>query len=277
MAISTSGEVLNLANEIAQQYEIPIPLLDIAEEEFIKVIYDDYGSTTFDGLTWFDAETDDFFIHLNTNSLRNNKPNSVKGRFTLAHELGHYFIPHHRLGLINGELKPHGSVNYLTNQSAWQLERDADVFASNLLMPTNSVKELIKGRRFDFSVIEDMAERYKVSKSAAALRFTDIGNAPVLVVYAMDGKIQWVSKSEDFPFWRLRYGNGKGDRVPENTVMGTYFYGHDNSDCKQEETVYAGDCFDTRREEDNDRKFIEWCIEFQNKAFSVFWEKGYGH
>lgn len=276
MAISTSGEVLNLANEIAQQYEMPIPLLDIAEEEFIKVIYDDYGSTTFDGLTWFDAETDDFFIHLNTNSLRNNKPNSVKGRFTLAHELGHYFIPHHRQGLINGELKPHGSVNYLTNQSAWQLERDADVFASNLLMPTNSVKELIKGRRFDFSVIDDMSEMYKVSKSAAALRFADIGNAPIMAVYAMDGKIQWVSKSEDFPFWRLRYGNGKGDRVPENTVMGTYFYEHDSSDCKHEETVYAGDCFDTRREEDNDRKFIEWCIEFQNKAFSVFWEKGYG-
>lgn len=275
MAISTRGEVLNLANEIAGRYEEPIPLLEIAEEELIRVICDDYGSTTFDGLTWFDAETDDFFIHLNTNRMRNNKPDSVKGRFTLAHELGHYFIPHHRLGLINGELKPHGSVNYLTNQSAWQLEREADSFASNMLMPTYSVKELIKGRRFDFSVIDDMTERYKVSKSAAALRFSDIGNAPILLVYAMDGKIQWVRKSEDFPFRRLRYGNGKGDRVPENTVMGTYFYEHDNSDCKQEETIYAGDCFDTRREEDNDRKFIEWCIEFQNKAFSVFWEKGY--
>ncbi len=275
MAISTGGKVLNLANEIAQKYEIPIPLLDIAEEELIKVICDDYGSTTFDGLTWFDTETDDFFIHLNTNRMRNNKPESVKGRFTLAHELGHYFIPHHRQGLISGELKPHGSVNYLIIQSEWQLERDADAFASNLLMPTNSVKDLILGRRFDFSVIDDMAEKYKVSKSAAALRFADIGNAPIMVVYAMDGKIQWVSRSEDFPFWRLRYGNGKGDRVPENTVMGTYFYEQDNSDCKQEETVYAGDCFDTRREEDNDRKFIEWCIGFQNKAFSVFWEKGY--
>lgn len=273
MTIKVSGGILGLANEIAERYETPIPLLDIAEEELIKVICDDYGSTTFDGLTWFEAETDDFYIHLNTNRTRHNIPESVKGRFTLAHELGHYFIPHHRLGLMNGELKPHGSVNFLTNQGAWQLERDADAFASNLLMPTNSIKELIKGCRFDFSVIEEIAERYKVSKSAAALRFAEIGNTPIMAVYAMDGKIQWVSRSEDFPFWRLRNGSGKGDRVPENTVMGTYFYEHDNSDCRQEETVFAGDCFDTKCEEDNDREFSEWCIEHQNKAFSVFWEQ----
>lgn len=273
MAIKVSGGILSLANEIAERYEAPIPLLDIAEEELIRVICDDYGSTTFDGLTWFEAETDDFYIHLNTNRTRNNKPESVKGRFTMAHELGHYFIPHHRLGLMNGELKPHGSVNFLTNQGAWQLERDADAFASNLLMPTNSVKELIKGRCFDFSVIEEITEKYKVSKSAAALRFAEIGNTPIMAVYAIDGKIQWVSRSEDFPFWRLRNGSGKGDRVPENTVMGTYFYEHDNSDCRQEETVFAGDCFDTKHEEDNDREFSEWCIEHENKAFSVFWEQ----
>ena len=273
MAINVSGGILSLASEIAERYEAPIPLLEIAEEELIRVICDDYGAMTFDGLTWFEAETDEFFIHLNTNKLKGNYPKSVKGRFTLAHELGHYFIPYHRLGLMNGELKPHGSVNFLTNQGAWQLERDADAFASNLLMPTIYVKQLIKGRCFDFGLIEEIAETFQVSKSAAALRFADIGNTPIMVVYAIDGKIQWVSRSEDFPFWRLRNGNGKGDRVPENTVMGTYFYEHDNSDCRQEETVFAGDCFDTKREEDNDMEFFEWCIEHQNKAFSVFWEK----
>ena len=268
-----SGGFLNLANEIAERYEAPIPLMEIAEEELIKVICDDYGSATFDGLTWFEAETDDFYIHLNTNRARNNRPDTLKGRFTLAHELGHYFIPFHRQGLINGELRPHGSVSYLTNQSAWQLERDADSFASNLLMPTNSVKDFIKGRRFDFGVIEEIAQKYIVSKSAAAIRFADIGNAPIVVVYAVDGKIQWVKRSEDFPFWRLRYGNGKGDKVPENSVMGTYFYERDSDDCRKEELVYAEDWFDTHFESDNDREFLEWCIEYQNSALSVLWEK----
>lgn len=273
MAINISSGILDLANEIGERFEAPIPLLEIAEEELINVICDDYGSATFDGLTWFEEESDDFFIHLNTNRTRKNGPESKKGRFTLAHELGHYFIPYHRLGLMTGELKPHGSVNFLTNQNAWQLERDADAFASNLLMPTSYFKDLIKGRHFDFGVIENIADKFQVSMSAAALRFAAIGNTPVMAIYAMDGKIQWVSKSEDFPFWRLRYGNSKGDMVPENTVMGTYFYQHDNGDCKQEETVYAGDCFYTLREEDNNREFLEWCIDYHNKAFSLFWEK----
>ena len=94
-----------------------------------------------------------------------------------------------------------------------------------------------------------------------------------MVVYGVDKMIRWVRKSEDFPFWRLRYGNGKGDQVPNNTVMGTYFYENDDSDCKSEETVYAEDWFDTRREDNNDREFVEWCIGYQDKAFSVIWEK----
>ena len=90
-----------------------------------------------------------------------------------------------------------------------------------------------------FQLIEAIADKFNVSKSAAALRFVDIGNYPIMVVFAIDGKIRWVSRSEDFPFWRLRYGNGNGDKVPEYTVMGTYFYEHDNGDCKSEETVYV--------------------------------------
>lgn len=273
MAINVSAGIIGLADEIAEQYGIPVPLAQIAEDELINVISDDYGRGTFDGLTWYEEDTDDFYIHLNTNDAHKNSPVTKKGRFTLAHELGHYFIPNHRLALMAGELKPHGSINYLTSQSAWTLEREADAFASVLLMPTKSVKELVKGRPFNFGVIEDIANTYNVSKSAAALRFLDVGNTPIMIVYAIDGKIRWVSHSEDFPFWRLRYGNGRGDRVPEYTVMGTYFYEHDDSDCCKAETVFAQDCFVTRNEEENDREFLEWCICYQNKAFSVFWEK----
>lgn len=271
--IKVDGSILALAEEIASQYEEPIPLVKLAEDEYIRIICDDYGSSTFDGLTWFEPDTDDFYIHLNTNAVKKNTLNSVKGRFTLAHELGHYFIPAHRLGLMRGDLKPHGSINFLNNLPAWQIEREADAFASTLLMPTVSIKAFVKGKSFNFQLIEAIADKYKVSKSAAALRFVDIGNYPIMVVYAVDGKIRWVSRSEDFPFWRLRYGNGKGDRVPEYTVMGTYFYEHDNGDCKSEETVYAQDCFVTRSEEENRREFYEWCIGYNNSAFSVFWEK----
>ena len=174
---------------------------------------------------------------------------------------------------MRGDLKPHGSVNFLNNLPAWQIEREADAFASTILMPATSFKAYIQNKPFNFHLIEAIADKYYVSKSAAALRFVDIGNYPIMVVYAVDGKIRWVSHGKKFPFWRLRNGSGKGDAVPEYTVMGTYFYENDDSDCKSEETVYAQDCFDTRTEEDNRREFIEWCIGYNNSAFSVFWEK----
>jgi len=271
--IKINGSILALAEEIAYQYEEPIPLVKVAEDELIRIICDDYGSTTFDGLTWFEPDSDEFFIHMNTNPSKKNTLNHLKGRFTLAHELGHYFIPAHRLGLIKGYLKPHGSVSFLNNLPAWQIEREADAFASTLLMPSASFKNFIKGKPFNFQLIDAIADKYKVSKSAAALRFVDMGNHPIMVVFAVDGKIRWVSHSDDFPFWRLRYGNGKGDKVPEYTVMGTYFYENDNSDCKHEETIYAQDCFVTRSEEENRREFNEWCINYNNCALSVFWEK----
>ncbi len=268
-----NGVITTIAYELSSRYGTPIPLLQVAEDELIQVVCDDYGSNSFDGLTWFEPRTEEFYIHLNTNPTKKNFLESNKGRFTLAHELGHYFIPNHRLGLMNGDLKPHGSISYLTDLSSWQVEREADAFASALLMPSKSVIDIINGRPFDFHLIEEIAAMFQVSKSAAALRFAQIGNYPIMIVFAVDGKIRWVKRSADFPFWRLRYGSSKGDRVPEYTVMGTYFNDNDSSDCRKAETVYAQDCFSTRSVEDNLRQFYEWCIEYQNCALSVFWEK----
>lgn len=44
----------------------PTDLETIVEEEMLNVIYDDYGSSTFDGLTMFEPSTDEFYIHINT-------------------------------------------------------------------------------------------------------------------------------------------------------------------------------------------------------------------
>ena len=113
--MKVSSGIKALAEEIAAQYDVPILLEKVAENELLEVICDDYGKNTFDGLTWFEPETDDFYIHLNTNADKANYLNKPKGRFTMAHELGHYFIPAHRLGLMSGEMKPHGSVNFINN------------------------------------------------------------------------------------------------------------------------------------------------------------------
>ena len=248
----------------------PTDLEAIVDEEMLNVIYDDYEFDTFDGLTIFEPSNDEFYIHINT--ARGNRPGSPRGRFTLAHELGHYFLSHHRLALMRGTMQPHGSINYLIDNKSWEIEREADRFASSLLMPVRAFKAYIRGRKFDFQILQELADLFDVSLSAAALRFVELGNCPIMVVYAVDSKIRWVRRSEDFPFKRLRYGNDRNGRIPENTVIGEYFYKNDDSCCKSMEQVFAMDCFDTYREEDNMREFYEWCVPFKNRAISVIWE-----
>lgn len=50
-----------IIENLVSLYTIPIPLMEIAEDEGIRVIFDDYGTNTFDGITWYEAEQDMFY------------------------------------------------------------------------------------------------------------------------------------------------------------------------------------------------------------------------
>ena len=257
------------AEQIAMLYHMPTPLVEIVNDEGIVLICDDYGRDTFDGLTIYEREQDCFYIHLNTAS--GNGVNSTKGRFTLAHELGHYFIDQHRMALINGTMQPHcHHYNPFGNNEDWEIEREADDFAASLLMPWCMLKQDLRQDKFGGDVVNRLSKQYNVSFSAMAIRCLKCDYLPLMLLYAVDGRVKWQLHNEDFPFWQLRHGNA---RVPENTVMGEYFDNGDASSCRQDEVVFAGDCFHTFHLEQNDMQFYEYCIPYKNKAFSMFWQK----
>ncbi len=264
MARNNRFRIKRLAEYIALQYDEKItPLEKIVEEEELEVFYDNYESNTFDGMTIYDYGK--FYIHLNIDKY--NRPDSDRGRFTLAHELGHYFIDTHRIGLKNGLLEPHPSQ---TNQKQFvAIEREADYFASCLLMPESRFQKDIGNKKFSFSLIDFLREEYKVSRTACALRFADIGNYPIIVVYAENNIIRWVHSSEDFPFkWLLNENT-----VPQNTVMGDYFNNNHVAEVFKTEQVWAIDCFKYVKKDDLQRIFNEYCITYKNSALSIFWEK----
>lgn len=262
MEISNTSftEIKKLAEFIASEYEAFItPLDSILESEGINVFYDDYGSA-FDGMLVHD---NDFYIHINTK--RGNKPNTPRGRFTLAHELGHYFIDNHRLGLQKGILQPHPSKN---NEAKYQkIEREADYFASCLLMPE---KRFLKGcfkHKFKFSIIKELATAHNISLTACALRFADIGNHPITVVYCEDGHIKWKWNSKDFPFKYLAETNNK---IPEHSLVGNYFA--TKKGVSKTDQLWAADWFSCYNHEDEDRKIYEHFIPYKNKVLSIIWE-----
>ncbi|GET35232.1 hypothetical protein PbJCM13498_40950 [Prolixibacter bellariivorans] len=253
------NQIKDLAEFLALEYdEIETPLDKIAELEEVPIFYDDYENA-FDGILVYD---NGFYIHLNT--ALGNRPNTQRGRFTLAHELGHYFIDSHRQALKEGLIEPHPS-RYNRNKHLL-IEREADYFASCILMPEKRFRvDCEKFRKFDFEVIESLSRKYNISITACAIRFADIGTHPIMVIYMENNKIEWKWQSNDFRFWRLAEGK---INVPKDSLAGQYF--RIGSGKKRTEKLWAIDWFEDVQ--DINCSVYEQIIPYKNKVLSIVWE-----
>lgn len=77
----------------------------------------------------------------------------TRQRFTVAHEIGHIVLEHLHLGSDTSQSL--GSTQ----------EKEADAFAGELLIPSSDLKKFTKDKD---KTIEDIVERYQVSKGAAS-------------------------------------------------------------------------------------------------------------
>lgn len=253
--------IKRLAESLALDFsEVVTPIEKILEAEELELFYDSYGDM-FDGMTVYDNSQ--FYIHVNT--FRGNRPETARARFTIAHELGHYFVDNHRIGLKKGLLTPHFSSNNENTSS--RIEKEADYFASCFLMPEERFKKFLYRRKFDFALIKEAAAYFNTSITATAIRFAAIGNHPLMIVFGEQGSIRWKWASDDFPYQHLLYTN----KIPENSVMGEYF--QDGKPVNGTEEVWAIDWFNYVMNDDTSRKFFEHCIPHKNLALSIIWEK----
>lgn len=256
-------ELNDLASSIADYY-CPNGQIDpivIAEKNNITYSFGNY-SDAFDGL--IECEYAKFHIFINLNILQ--QAYSERTRFTFAHELGHYFIDNHRNSLLKGLSPSHCSLTGFKSRN--RAERQADYFASCLLMPENSFTKYCYRKKFEYRIIEELAKKFGTSKSAIALRFCAIGNHPIMVVYSYKNSIRWFWSSKDFRFRWLR--NGK-DKLPEDTVAGEYF----NLGRKsiKTEPVFAMDWFDIKYDHQANLPFKEHCLIYDDRCLSIIWEE----
>lgn len=121
---------------------------------------------------------------------------SSKGRinFTLAHELGHFLL--HRLAYPNGIRC--GAQDVVRWDSEYgQIEHQANVFSSNLLMPLDDYRRQIGEReKVTLDMIAQCADRYRVSLIAAVLRWLQYTARRAVLVVSLDGFILWSRASE---------------------------------------------------------------------------------
>ena len=112
-------------------------------------------------------------------------------RFTKAHELGHY--------LLHRTLRESFSCTE-QDMLAWSndvrnIEAQADLFASTLLMPLDDFRAQIT-QSVDFDLLGHCADRYGTSLSATTLKWLDSTDENALLIVSRDGFIRWAHSSK---------------------------------------------------------------------------------
>lgn len=207
-----NAEIAQTAEHVLKSLDmwlLPVDPLAIAKEEQILLAPGTYGDR-------FDARIEYFRPHRRFGIYYRDTGRTVgRVRFSLSHELGHFYLPHHRERLIQGRM--HNSTSEYRSRDPF--ESEADEFAANLLMPrdlfTREVRRF-RQRVCDIQDLKKLAERLGVSVTSAAIRYCECGIEPTLAVFSEDGIVQWTYCSEEMKSlgcWYVKTGTA----IPEGS------------------------------------------------------------
>ncbi len=96
-------------------------------------------------------------------------------RFTVAHELGHFYLHSKSKPLFIDKNK---NVMYRDQNSSTGelvLEREANAFAASILMPRFLIEAELESNNDDKDVVESLAHRFGVSPQALSFRLSNLG------------------------------------------------------------------------------------------------------
>lgn len=165
-------------------------------------------------------------------------------RFTVAHELGHFFIEGHPQILFPDDSGEHRSEGGFTSKT--QHEREADHFAANLLMPAKLFNPALgsqSGR--GFPAIEALAEQCGTSMPATAIRYAQLSDVPVAIIMSSGERIEFCFMSEPLKAICANW-IPKGSIVPRES--GTHGFNKDEANVisgqRQEASSYLDAWFD---------------------------------
>lgn len=145
--------------------------------------------------------------------------------FTIAHELGHYFLDGHVDALFKDGAPCHFSKSgYISNDLH---EKEADLFASELLMPEKLFRAAIHRGGIGFSLIKRLAEEGKTSLVATAIRCCKLGEDPLAVILSRGDEIEWCIMTKSFSECHGVYQLPKKSLLPKASA--TYAFNSNSS------------------------------------------------
>ena len=174
------NEIAELAEAVAEEHcpTDQVRPTEIARAKGITMSFGAYGQA-FDGM--LESAAGRFHIYCNTQST--GAAEAPRTRFTLAHELGHYYIDEHRRALQAGRAIAHRST--CEYESPNVAEQEADHFAANLLMPARRFMTVAKKARragLGLGGVLALAGRFQTSITSTAIRYAAAEVAPCAVI-----------------------------------------------------------------------------------------------
>lgn len=156
----------------------------------------------------------------------------VRQRFSIGHEIGHWHFHRGRTLVCRSE-----DIGGRYNGDFF-LERQADAFAGDLLMPGYILRPyLLQFRELTFAVIREIAKAFTTSIPATAIRLVEVGTWPtILICHGWDGR-KWFVRNRSVPeswfprddpsvdsyAFGLLYGNNSDQLKPQSIGAHTWF------------------------------------------------------
>lgn len=133
-----------------------------------------------------------------------NSGDLCRRRFSVAHELGHLEL--HRWKSSMFLCSSQDMNDWEVRPTAPNLEREANQFASLLLLPERFFAQLCYGDSPSLDIVSRLAENFNVSLTATAIRYLEFCDEACAIVFSQDGYIRWFQSTREFD--RLREDTG---------------------------------------------------------------------
>jgi hypothetical protein len=147
-------------------------------------------------------------------------------RFSIAHELGHFFLAGHPEHLFSGDKLIHES--HAGFGAGDQIELEADHFAAGLLMPSHLFNAEAGKFSDGVTAIEKLAERCQTSLTASAIRYAELTDAAIAIVISTGPTVNYCFASRSMRGIRGYKHPVKGSVLPRDSLTRIFNQTEDN-------------------------------------------------
>lgn len=145
-----------------------------------------------------------------------NLANEGMVNFTIAHELGHYFLEGHPQELFPAGSGVHQSLGAFRSHDP--REREADRFAAGLLLPEKMFRHAMNEAEGGLAGIRSLQDDCGTSLTATAIRYATLSESPVAVIVSREGRVEYCFMSDALRDVRELEWLTKGSPIQRDSV-----------------------------------------------------------